>query len=126
LRGDPMTDKMSDKIDLTLSDFLVAIENIRKDLNSKILELPDNPKINRFSESPRCFTISSSDLGHNWTPFYHDFKLQYQKLVEVINTARPENLCEKMKGIIKSGVLHDGTHNYKFNPVVIGHLKSIF
>lgn len=48
---------------------------------------PDNPAIKR--SGPRTLTIAMKDMGlKNWTPFYHDWKAQYNELAEMLRAHR--------------------------------------
>ena len=66
-------------------------ESLRAEMAARILALPDNPKVHRLSDSPRCFVVQFKDLGNNWTPHYHDFKGQY-KIAADLFTQRKNGL----------------------------------
>ena len=116
---------------------LNEIERIKKALKAAILSLPDNPRLQRISNHPRCFTMSSKDvfapnkygftdmrIKNNLSVFFHDFKAQYEKLAEVVEKARPENVLPSLQAIIANGRTEGRDYN-NFHPDVIANLKAI-
>lgn len=108
--------KMSDKID-----------KLKQDISKLILSLPDNPRIKRLGNN--CFTMSSKDLGESWSPFFHDFKSQYDKIVEIIEASKPEVIVSTLEKIIKPSKFghwyRTGAEKLRFHPEVIENIKSI-
>lgn len=104
---------------VSFSEISNQIKKLKQELITQIQELPDNPKINRVAESPRCFIIMSSDMDNNWSPEYHDFKTQYEKIVEKIETSTIENVEKLMKLIIEDGKIKESNGQYfVFHPDV--------
>jgi hypothetical protein len=111
-----------------IEEALERIEGIRFSLAAAIENLPDNPRITRIGEY--SFSIPRSDLGGNWTAFYHDFKAQYRRLAQIMVEVRAENLLPVLRQIIDRGWYFDRTssgsgHTLKFHPDVITHLKTL-
>lgn len=65
---------------------------------------PDNPAIQRAGGSLRMFTMRSSDLGNNWTPFFHDWKAQY----ELVATLLEERKFGAVREILNTGKHRSG------------------
>ncbi len=111
----------------TVKEISDKIDRLKKDISKLILSLPDNPRINRLGSN--CFTMSSKHLGEAWSPFYHDFKSQYQKIVEIIESSRPETIVSTLEKIIKPSKFghwyKQGGNRYRFHPEVIKNLQTI-
>ena len=117
----------------------LLLEDIKMDLQEKILNLPDNPDIQRLKGQTGAFVIMSSvmsaDKGMNMSPRYYDFKYQYEFLCEIIDHTDPFNLEQKLNEIVSSGVTkhyYDGkewfgtsTSAFRFHPSVISCLKEV-
>lgn len=115
---------MQAEIEGAITQFTKKWIRLKTKLENAILSLPDNPKIRRLDD--RCFVLSFSDLGNNWTPFFHDFKQQYKKLVAIIDHAEPTTITPTLRAIIETGIYYHHGHTYRFNPAVIGHLQTLF
>ncbi len=120
-----------------ISEKSVELKKLQEAIAKAINELPDNPNIQRISEHPRCFVMSSKDvfagnkygftdmrIRHNWSVFYHDFKAQYKKIAEVIERARPESVLVQLNSIINTGHLQ-GKDYVEFHPKVIQYLANL-
>ena len=68
------------------------IDEIKSLLVRKIRSFPDNPKIQRISTNPTSFVMKRSDMEDDWTPFYYDFKMQYEKLVQEIEKKKADRI----------------------------------
>jgi len=103
-----------------------AIHKIKEELQAAISALPDNPSIKRLGHG--AFTISSKDLGNNWTPEFHDFKIQYGILITLIDKTQPDKLANVLTEVINNGKLRDKDRNRTvyFHPEVIKLLKELF
>lgn len=107
-------------------------ERIKDELGRLILDLPDNPEIKRLSSNPNCYIINSSvinkDLHHTLSPEYYDFKYQYKKLVEKIDTMNILQFSDNLKKIINDGKFNVGSNNevIKLHPKVIELLLDTF
>lgn len=95
-------------------------------LDAEIRALPDNPRIKRMSA--RAFLMRASDLGSNWSPRYHDFKLCYSEIAKAVTRSPdPDNV---LNGIIESGKLkiYRGVSSWDvvpLHPDVIEKLKTL-
>ena len=102
------------------------LERIKQELFDLILDLPDNPKINRISD--RCFTISTKDLSNDLclTPEYYDFKKQYQLIVQIIEESTVKRTKALMDEIIRKGsIRYTSNIHHRFHPDVVEHLKVL-
>ena len=77
---------------------LAKMVELLAQLKDRILSLPDNPRIQRLSNN--CFTMSSKNIGNNWSAEYHDHKKQYQLIVNELETAEPTKLYSKLQKLI--------------------------
>ena len=111
-----------------------VISELIGQLKAHILSLPDNPRINRISNSPRCFTMSSKDLGGNWSVEHHDFKKQYQMIVEQLENSELSNTFNKLQNIItgeKIVVSNSGSfglrtsNTFQLHPDVVANLRKM-
>jgi len=111
-----------------------AMNTLIRELKTHILALPDNPRINRISNAPQCFTIKSKDLGNNWTAEYHDFKKQYELIVKELEASELSNAFNKLYKIINESKVvysssgHGGcprtTHTLNLHPDVVRYLRK--
>jgi len=99
-------------------------------LRVHILSLPDNPNINRIS--PKCFTMSSKDLGSNWSPSHHDFKMQYEAVAGALACGNADSIVNKLDTIISTGRVAEknaygqSTGNFvKLHPNVVANLMKM-
>lgn len=103
------------------------VQRIREEIHTAIMNLPDNPKINRINKS--CFTVSSKDVfgspKSRLDVFYHDFPKQYEKIAELIDSCHSENIIDILEGIISNGYCKHFGQLYNFHPSVITNLKTI-
>jgi len=116
-----------------LSQLKAKGESLKASVVLGISKLPDNPRITRVSGTPQAFVMNFSDIsGGIWSPYYHDFKFQYRKIVEIINGCSPENIEKRLRKLISerscrvpnrdgSGLVWNST--LRFHPDVIDHLS---
>ena len=78
-----------------------AMSGIVASLKQTILDLPDNPRIQRLG--PHCFIMSSKHLGDNWSVAHHDFKEQYELIVKELEKSQPDDIIKKLKTIVSEG-----------------------
>jgi hypothetical protein len=113
-------------IDKSLLDYILAM---KKELITIISNLPENPKIkviNPDSNSGlRCFVIQKSDLDNNWTPQYHSFKIQYEKIIEQIDKTFIEQLPGLFAKIIKDKKIKETGGYFYFHDDVVENISSI-
>ena len=95
-------------------------------LKNHILSLPDNPRIKRLAGSPNCFTMSSKDLGNNWSVEHHDFKKQYKIIVKELETSNLSNVYNKLKQIIEEErvVFNKSFSRINLHPDVVSYLRK--
>jgi hypothetical protein len=103
----------------------LANRNFKKQLKEAISQFADNPNIKRISTNPNCFTIKSSQLGNNWSPFYHDFKSQHQFIIDRIKDFHMSAIRNMVKQITKTGIYRYQNNAYYFHPEVVNQLKEI-
>ena len=82
----------------------------------------DNPAIRRISAN--SFTMGSKDLGTaNWSPFFHDWAAQYERLAELIETQKFSALAQVIQtGKLREASMRSGLH---FAPQVVEHLRAV-
>lgn len=116
-------------IDLELAKYEQALQNLKDDLIAKIRDLPDNPKIHRVKESPHCFIMRFKDLGDCWSPEYHDFKYQYEVIIEMIEKKNIKQLKTLFEKILSEGRVYyessNGRNEHKFHPEVVEMLRRL-
>lgn len=95
--------KLTAQIEKEIDRHNTAMDRILSQLKQKILDLPDNPRINRINS--KCFTMKFSDLNNNWTPVHHDFKAQYCHIVDLIERAETKNKTNVVKNAVKKGTI---------------------
>lgn len=107
------------------------VEKIKGEIQQLILNLPDNPNINRIPNS-NSFTMSISQiLGNKNNPtarmdvFFHDYLAQYKYISTVISKARPEKVVRLLQRIVSEGKHKDKADYRTFNPSVINHIKNL-
>jgi len=107
-----------------LDDVTNKVKALRVHFMLQTRKLPDNPDIIRIGY--RHFTVPFSKLDNNWSPHYHDFKLQYKELRRIIAKTRLENLSTVITGIIETGQSRLDRESIKFHPTVCQELKKIW
>ena len=121
--------KLTAQIEKEIDRHNTAMDRILSQLKQKILDLPDNPRINRINS--KCFTMKFSDLNNNWTPVHHDFKAQYRYVVDVITKALPQNKIKTLKDIIQNKLLRINdsgskwAHTIRLHPDVVNYLSTL-
>lgn len=119
-----MTEKLKKSSAKLIREYQEKVTALKNDLIGKINDLPDNPKIKRIGGEGKAFTVNFEDLGDNWSPFYHDYKAQYQELIDVINKKPVEQVIKIFDEVIKTGYMKKAP-GMKFNPVVRKYLKEM-
>lgn len=103
--------------------------DIKEKINSLILSMPDNPDITRISERPRTFTVKFSTIvksgSLNMSPYFYDWKYQYERLVRKVNQTEITNLIDMIDMIIRKGAFIIDDEKVQLHPEVIKQLKSI-
>ncbi len=100
---------------------------LRDEVKAAIMALPDNPAIKRVGSSPRCYTISSSELfaRDNWTAQYHDFKTQYQKLCDVMDAAPVRAAVPRLLEVLAKGYIDEKGGRFKLHPDVVKNVAKL-
>jgi hypothetical protein len=121
----------------SLAQHIQAVENesrqARADLKAAILALPDNPAIKRVGESPKCYTVSSSEIfaRDNWTARFHDFKTQHQELCDFIdampyNASSDGDVVARMETVLRRGYLtNPNRERLKLHPEVCANVAKL-
>lgn len=105
-----------------------SIEELKSEINSFLLSLPDNPDIKRISKEPRVFIINSSVIFNKnmrLDPEYYDWDYQYSMLIRKVNETNYESLVDTIKSIIKRKSTIIDNKKVLFHPEVINQLKTV-
>jgi len=100
------------------------MSELMSQLKSYIISLPDNPRIKRLGNNPNCFTISSKNIGNNWSAGYQDFKKQYEIIVAELEITEPANIFKKLCKIIEEKKIKHKYQLINLHPDVINHLRK--
>lgn len=98
---------------------------VRQHIQQVVIQLPDNPRIERFSKNPSCFVLSSKDFGDCWDAEYHDFYGQYRKISSWLESQQPEQMLNMLRTIVNQGCIWKDKRNHRFHPDVIEHLRGM-
>jgi hypothetical protein len=94
-------------------------------LQEAVRSLPDNPRIHRIGASPNCFTISSRNLGNNWSVAHHDFPQQYRMIAAEI--AKSQNPISVIRKTITTGTIkRTDQRSVRLHPDVKAHLIELW
>lgn len=119
-----------------IADLAAQIQTIRDDIQQQILSLPQNPRIKPIGQSG-TFIISSADLmcgaGNrysNWSASYHDFRVQYRALGELVQKGSPETIISRLNKALNMETVQahlNGTvlQRVSLHPDVIKHVKAL-
>ncbi|MBN2569832.1 MAG: hypothetical protein JXB42_10430 [Deltaproteobacteria bacterium] len=110
---------------MKISEINGHVKQIKNDLKKRILSMPDNPKISRIGGGTTCFVLNSVNLGESWSPFYHDFRKQYQEIAEIVDRLPIEKLAEQLEEIAKRESIKTSGGTLKLHPEVAGRLKGL-
>lgn len=126
-------------------DYKASIELLLERFKNLIDNLPENNKIKPLTASiflmnysDLCFTYTDENgkviSGSNWSPNFHHFRWQYEKVYEVLSSmADKTKMADRLERIIKDRRIETRTNSYgevcsKFynlHPEVIKNLKTI-
>jgi hypothetical protein len=118
-----------------LEDFEHRLGDLKKKIEEQIRSAPDNPRIKRLGS--RSFTMSFSEIKTSddliLSPFYYDFKSQYEKIIEILNATTMERCSAVLREILTNRnrsktaplytYLYQG-HNIKFHPEVVENVRK--
>lgn len=88
-----------------------------------ILNLPDNPNIDRIDD--RTFIVNSSDFATSWSPEYHDFKSQHRVICQILERIPIDQVESVLMAAIKRGSIVYQRNSYRLHPGVVEQIKSI-
>lgn len=113
------------KIDQQIETATTQLSALIDALNGMIAELPDNPRIHRMND--KCFVVSKSNLGDNWTPEHHDFKWQYRAVIASIQRAKAVDAITTLRNIIAAGKVRypDCQQYVTLHADVVANLKTL-
>lgn len=107
-----------------ISEFYSKIGQIREQIKSQITALPDNENVTKLSDN--AFIMSSSDLSmEDFSPSFYDFKYQYTKINELLDSISPNSILNRLDRAIKDKFIMVNNHRVKLNPKVREYLKQI-
>lgn len=126
-----------------LADHQAQLQTRVEELSAAVKALPDNPAIKRPGAGQvNAFVVSSSDLfgaptkahkeafpddkrppSSNWSPFFHDWKLQYDAVADLLRAQNFGTLAT----LLETGTLRarNGHNAEKFAPEVILALRKV-
>jgi hypothetical protein len=108
----------------SIEDLQRQIDSIKESIAAKVRELPDNPRIQRLGDG--CFLIHRADIGQNWTPQHHDFRVQYERIIVEVNKLPISQIPGFFKRVIEEGKIREtGGHYFTFHNDVRIFLKSL-
>ena len=100
------------------------INGIKNQIKEKINSLPDNSKINRMSGVG--FTIKYSDLSSlNLTPAFYDFRYQYEKINDMIESISPFAIISRLQKAIEDKYIKIKDLQVKLHPEVIKNIQGL-
>jgi len=109
-----------------VSNITKQIEAIKKSIIEEIKSFEQNSKIEPLNNN--CFTINIKDLSEdlNLSPFYYNYKLQYEYIAEVIEYTKIECILTVLMNIVKYGThTKDRYETKRFNPIVIQKISDL-
>lgn len=121
-----MSTKLSKRLQNIIDERQRADVEFKTTLIDAIKSIPENPKIRPVGQpGSRCFIVRSSDIGQNWTPIYHSFDLQKEKLCAEIQRKNSETILPWLGEILETQKLKrgDGT-SLTLNPEFIKAIQS--
>lgn len=100
------------------------ILSIREEIKSQITSLPDNEVITKLSDN--AFTMSSANLSaEDFSPIFYDFKYQYSKINELLDSISPLSIINRLDRAIKDKFIMVNNQRVKLNPKVREYLKQL-
>jgi hypothetical protein len=112
---------------------------VKRKINNKIRNLPDNKNIQRLSTQPNCYIMQFSEImkdKHNiLSPEYYDFNYQYRAIVKQLKKIDPLTIYNFIVKAIEDKFFfrYNGVNKYSqpnkekilLHPEVIKYLKTI-
>ena len=123
---------MSETFKSELSELNDKYAKLVDALCDKIAELPENDRIQEIPNESgiRMFVMRAKDLGGVWSPHYHQFKNQYEELIDVFKHTRVENILDRWREIKKDGYIlqkscQGCSNRYPIHPEVIKYVDEV-
>jgi hypothetical protein len=116
------TKQTAKELSKEISRHAKVMQGVLAKLKAHILTLPANPRI---TDSPRCFTMSFSDVGKDLSVEHHDFKKQYELVVRELETCQPDDILNRLKEMLSEGRIRPNSnisHRVMLHPDVNDHL----
>lgn len=122
------------RIQAAVADVEQRVAALKALIVAELENLPDNPKITRLAHN--CFVVSSKDLDYqvdgkarsDWSPAFHDFKLQYRFLVEQMAERTADRCLQLLReAAAQHKVKRPGVGNgyLTLHPQVVAYLRAI-
>lgn len=109
-------------------DHFKAIERVRSGLKEAIKSCPGPSKESGIKTlGSRCASVSSSKLFNNvWSAESYIFPVQYEALVEIVETGEPQTIVERLTKALEEGkVRRRDQHTVNLHPEVIRNVKKM-
>lgn len=92
-----------------LSNIKQARKNLLDAIDAEFEKIPQNSDIQMISETPRVFTINSSQLAKDiWDPTYYDYEEQKHQLQKIVRSPHSiETIINQLRTIADTGKLQD-------------------
>ena len=113
---------------LEILDHFKAIERVRAGLKEAIKSCPGPSKESGIKTiGPRCVSVSSSKIFNNvWSAESYVFPVQYEALVEVVETGDPQTIVERLTKALNDGkVRRRNQHTVNLHPEVVENVKRM-
>jgi hypothetical protein len=107
-----------------IADLQAQIDSIKDSIRAAIRNLPDNPRIQRLDQ--QCFVVKSGDLGNNWTPQHHDFRAQYERIIQEVDKLPIAHIPAFFQKVVDEGKIREtGGYYFTFHDDVRNHMKTL-
>ena len=119
---------MRQKHQKTIKELSTKAANIRYQIKQTILNLPDNRNTKKLSL--RCFTMKMSDITPDLclSPITYDFRHQYEKLCEIIDSTPVEQIYDVLNKILtpnSNDVCWIAKERIRLHPKVVANIRKI-
>ena len=97
------------------------------EIEELILNLPDNPDIERLSKN--AFILSNSDMtSGSWSPISYDFKAQYRAIMDLMTDVPIGKGLKKIEKALKNQSIMRNNRTQRpihLHPCVISNVQSV-
>ena len=119
---------MRQKHQKTIKELSTKAANIRREIQQAILDLPDNRNTKKLNL--RCFTMKMSDITPDLclSPITYDFRHQYEKLCEIIDSTSVEQIYDVLNKILipnSNGVCWIAKERTRLHPKVVANVRKM-